>query len=451
MHNFQNSSDPQNMQHIDSLICARWIIPVEPEGVILENHAIAVHNGHIVSILSFQEAEQRYIPEACYSFSEHVLIPGLVNAHTHAAMALFRGIASDLPLMPWLHEHIWPAETRWVSESFVHDGARLAVAEMLRGGVTCFNDMYFFPDETAHAAIEAGIRVVLGLIVLDFPTAWARDGEEYIAKGRGVHDRYRNEPLVRTALAPHAPYSVSNASLEHVRILADEFDVPIHMHVHETESELDHSREQHQERPLARMNRFDLVSPRLLAVHVTHVEENDLELLSASGAHVVHCPESNLKLASGLCPVERLMEAGISVALGTDGCASNDDLDMLGEMRTAALLAKGVANSSRSLPAARVLSMATLYGAKALGLDGTIGSLAPGKAADIVAIDLRTVETQPVYNPVSQLIYSVNRQQVTDVWVAGRQVLKNRALITLDESELINRAKVWGSKIASST
>nr|VFJ56199.1 MAG: 5-methylthioadenosine/S-adenosylhomocysteine deaminase [Candidatus Kentron sp. FW] len=438
------------MQYIDSLIHARWIVPVEPEGTILEDHAIAVHEGHIVSVLPFQDADQRYSPETRHSFPGHVLIPGLVNAHTHAAMTLFRGIASDLPLMPWLHEHIWPAETRWVSEGFVYDGTCLAAAEMLRGGVTCFNDMYFFPDEAAHAVVESGIRAVLGLIVLDFPTVWANDGEEYIAKGREVHHRYRHEPLVRTALAPHAPYSVSNASLEQVRMLADEFDIPIHMHVHETKDEIEHSWNQHKERPLVRMNRLGLLSPRLLAVHMTHVNEDDLELFSGSGAHVVHCPESNLKLASGLCPVERLMETGITVALGTDGCASNDDLDVLGEMRTATLLAKGIANSASSLPAARVLSMATLHGAKALGLDDTIGSLIPGKAADIVAIDLRTIETQPVYNPISQLIYSANRKQVTDVWVAGRQVLKNRVLTTLDESALIDKAEAWGNKIANS-
>nr|VFK13476.1 MAG: Cytosine/adenosine deaminase [Candidatus Kentron sp. LFY] len=437
------------MQHIDSLIRAGWIVPVEPEGAILEDHAVAIRDGVIVSVLPFQEADRRFIPELRHSFPDHVLIPGLVNAHTHAAMTLFRGIASDLPLMPWLHEHIWPAETRWMSGDFVYDGTRLAAAEMLRGGVTCFNDMYFFPDKAVCAVAEAGIRAVLGLIVVDFPTVWAGDGEEYLAKGREVYDQCRHESLVRAALAPHAPYSVSDASLEQVGILAEELDIPIHMHVHETRDEIEHSLDQHKERPLARMNRLGLVSPRLLAVHMTHVEEVDLACFSGSGACVVHCPESNLKLASGLCPVERLMEEGVTVALGTDGCASNDDLDMLGEMRTATLLAKGMANSSRSLPAARVLGMATLDGAKALGLGDTIGSLVPGKAADVVAIDLRTIETQPVYDPISQLVYSVGRQQVTDVWVAGRQVLKGRVLDTLDESELIDKASAWRTKIAA--
>jgi len=438
------------MQHIDNLIRAGWIVPVEPEGAVLEDHAIAIRDGVIVSILPFQEAEQCYIPENRHSFPDHVLIPGLVNAHTHAAMTLFRGMASDLPLMPWLHEHIWPAETRWMSEAFVYDGTSLAAAEMLRGGVTCFNDMYFFPDEAARAVMAAGIRAVLGLIVVDFPTVWARDGAEYIAKGREVYDRFRHEPLVRMALAPHAPYSVSNASLEQALALADELDVPIHMHVHETKDELDHSQEQHKERPIARLDRLGLLSPRLLAVHMTHVAEADLASFAASGAYVVHCPESNLKLASGLCPVERLMAAGITVALGTDGCASNDDLDMLGEMRTAALLAKGIANSASALPAARVLTMATLHGARALGLGDTIGSLVPGKAADIVAMDLHAIETQPVYNPISQLVYAANRQQVTDVWVAGRQVLKDRVLTTLDEGALIDTARRWGTKIAGS-
>nr|VFK41794.1 MAG: 5-methylthioadenosine/S-adenosylhomocysteine deaminase [Candidatus Kentron sp. TC] len=436
------------MQHIDNLIHAGWIVPAEPEGVVLKDHAVAIREGEILSVLPTREADRRYLPETRHSFPNHVLIPGLINAHTHAAMSLFRGMASDLPLMPWLHEHIWPAETRWVSEEFVYDGTRLAAAEMLRGGVTCFNDMYFFPDEAARASLTAGIRAVLGLIVLDFPTVWAQNGAEYLAKGREAYERYRQEPLVHTAFAPHAPYSVSDASLEQVGILADELDIPIHMHVHETSDEINHSLEQHKERPLARIHRLGLLSPRLLAVHMTHLDETDLQSFSVSGAHVAHCPESNLKLASGLCPVERLIDAGVTVALGTDGCASNDDLDMLGEMRTATLLAKGIANSASSLPAARVLGMATLDGAKALGLGDTIGSLIPGKAADIVAIDLDTIATQPVYDPISQLVYAANRQQVSDVWIAGRRVLKGRAWTTLEEAELIHQAKAWGNKIA---
>ncbi|NNJ84794.1 MAG: TRZ/ATZ family hydrolase [Gammaproteobacteria bacterium] len=436
------------MQHIDTLIHARWIVPVEPEGQILEDYAIAVHEGTIISVLPFRDAEARYAPQTQHSLPNHVLIPGLINTHTHAAMTLFRGIADDLPLMDWLHNHIWPAETRWVNEAFVYDGTRLAAAEMLRGGTTCFNDMYFYPDEAARAVSEAGIRAVLGLIVLDFPTAWAHDGEGYIARGIEVHDQCRHEPLVSTAFAPHAPYSVSNASLERVRVLAEELDIPIHMHVHETGDELAHSQDQYKMRPIARLDRLGLLSPRLMAIHMTHVAEDEITLFATNGAHVVHCPESNLKLASGLCPVERFLAPGVNVALGTDGCASNDDLDMFGEMRTAALLAKGLANSARSLPAARVLGMATIHGARALGLDDTIGSLVPGKAADIVAIDLRAIETQPVYNPIAQLVYSASRQQVTQVWVAGRQVLKDRVLTTLDEAELLDKAERWRSRIA---
>nr|VFJ62605.1 MAG: 5-methylthioadenosine/S-adenosylhomocysteine deaminase [Candidatus Kentron sp. DK] len=438
------------MQHVDTLIHARWIIPVEPEGKVLEDHAIAVRGGAIVSILPFREAGERYLPETTHSLADHALIPGLVNAHTHAAMTLFRGIADDLPLMDWLHNHIWPAETRWVDEGFVYDGTRLAAAEMLRGGVTCFNDMYFYPDEAARAAVEAGIRAVVGLIVLDFPTAWARDGDEYFARGVAVHDKYRHEPLVSTAFAPHAPYSVSDASLGRVQVLAEELDIPIHMHVHETHDELIHSQEQYRMRPIARLERLGLLSSRLAAVHVTHVEEEEIARLAAHGVGVVHCPESNLKLASGLCPVERLLAAGVVAGLGTDGCASNDDLDMFGEMRTAALLAKGLAGSARSLPAARVLGMATLGGARALGLDNRIGSLVPGKAADVTAVNLGTIETQPVYNPIAQLVYSASRHQVSQVWVAGNQVLKDRVLTGLDEAELLARAGEWRRKIGGS-
>lgn len=436
------------MRHIDTLVHARWIVPMEPEGKVLENHAIAVHEGDIVSILPLREAEVRYTPKTMHRLADHIVIPGLVNAHTHAAMTLFRGMAGDLPMMDWLHNHIWPAETRWVGEDFVYDGTRLAAAEMLRGGTTCFNDMYFYPGEAARAAAEAGIRAVLGLIVLDFPTAWATDGDEYVARAIKVHDRCRAEPLVFTAFAPHAPYSVSDASLERVRLLAEELDIPIHMHVHETRDELQHSLEQHKVSPIVRLERLGLLSPRLVAVHMTHMAEEDMALAAANGIHVVHCPESNLKLASGLCPVERFLEAGITVGLGTDGCASNDDLDMFGEMRTAALLAKGLANSARSLPAARVLAMATLGGARALGLDHVIGSLVPGKSADMVAVDLRALETWPVYDPLAQLIYSAGRWQVSDVWVAGRQVLKDRVLTALDEAELLDRAGAWRARIA---
>ena len=435
------------MQTIDTLIHARWVIPVEPADTVHEGHAIAIQDGRILEILPSAEAETRYRAESSHHLSEHLLIPGLVNTHTHAAMSLLRGLADDLPLMEWLNEHIWPAEGRWVSTEFVRDGTQLAIAEMLRSGTTCFNDMYFFPDVTGHVASSAGMRAVIGLIVIDFPTAWAANADEYLHKGIEVHDQFRANPLIRCAFAPHAPYTVSDAPLERIRTYAEELDLPIHIHLHETESEVTEALKMDGRRPMQRLDDLELLSPRLVAVHMTRLEEHEIERFATCGGHVVHCPESNLKLASGFCPVQQLLEAGINVALGTDGAASNNDLDMLGEMRSAALLAKAVAGQPGAVPAATALRMATLGGARALGLDDEIGSLEPGKAADVVAIDLGNIETRPIYHPLSQLVYAAGREQVSDVWIAGRHLLKERALTTLDEQAILNRAAEWQGRI----
>jgi 5-methylthioadenosine/S-adenosylhomocysteine deaminase len=435
------------MEHVDTLLHARWIIPVEPDNAVYENYSLAVQDGRIQRLLPTPEARRLYRADLDVELTEHALIPGLVNAHTHAAMSLFRGLADDLPLMEWLNNHIWPAEGAWVSAEFVRDGTQLAVAEMLKGGVTCFNDMYFFPDETAQTAADAGMRAVVGMILIDFPTAWAGDAEEYLRKGLELHDRFRNHPLIATAFAPHAPYTVSDGPLERVRVLADELDVPIHMHVHETAAEIQQGMEAHGMRPLRRLDKLGLASPRLLGVHMTQLDDEEIASYARSGAHVVHCPESNLKLASGFCPAHKLMQAGINVALGTDGAASNNDLDMFAEMRTAALLAKAVAQDASALPAAQALRMATLNGARALGLDDETGSLSPGKAADIAAVRLDNIETQPLYHPVSQLVYATGRHRVSDVWVAGQHLVKEGILTTLDEQDILARAKSWQRKI----
>jgi len=362
-------------------------------------------------------------------------------------MSLFRGLADDLHLMDWLQNHIWPAEGKWISPEFVADGTRLAIAEMLRGGTTCFNDMYFFPDETARVADNAGVRAVVGLILIDFPTVWAANADDYLHKGIEVHDHYRHHPLISTAFAPHAPYTVSDDPLQRVLTFAEEMDLSIHMHVHETAHEVEEASAQSGLRPLARLTQLGLLSPRLAAVHMTQLSDGEIAQLAGSGASVVHCPESNLKLASGFCPVQKLLDAGVNVALGTDGAASNNDLDMLSEMRSAALLGKAVAGDASAVTAAQALHMATLGGAHALGLDETIGSLVPGKAADITAVDLGALETQPVYHPVSQLVYAAGREQVSDVWVAGRHLLKARELTTLNQASIIEKAHAWAEKI----
>ncbi|MGD2112254.1 MAG: TRZ/ATZ family hydrolase, partial [Gammaproteobacteria bacterium] len=401
-------------------------------------------------LLPTDQARTRYTADNEHERNRHLLIPGLVNAHTHAAMSLLRGLADDLPLYDWLNNHIWPAESRWVSEEFVHDGVQLAIAEMLRCGTTCFNDMYYFPDVTARIAVGCGMRACVGLIVLDFPTVWAGVANEYISKGLAVHDHYRTDPLIRTVFAPHAPYTVSDGPLQHIRVLADELDIGIHMHVHETAEEIDKAVELTGKRPLARLHELGLPGPNLLAVHMTQLSAQEIADYAVTGGHVVHCPESNLKLASGLAPVQALAAAGINVALGTDGAASNNDLDMIGEMRTAALLGKVVASDASALPAHTVLRMATLNGATALGLGGETGSLERGKWADITAVNLDTLESRPLYDPVSQLVYACGREQVTDVWVAGQQLLKDRRLTTLDDNDILARSREWQATIGSS-
>ncbi|MEI6416013.1 MAG: TRZ/ATZ family hydrolase, partial [Pseudomonadota bacterium] len=426
--------------YADTLIHADWIAPVDDTVQVLSGHSLALREGRIAALIPTPSARRDWRAGETVELPGHLLIPGLVNAHTHAAMTLLRGMADDLPLKEWLQHHIWPAEARWVGRDFVTDGSRLAIAEMLRGGVTCFNDMYFFPDCTADVAAEAGIRAVLGLIAIDFPSAWAASPQEYLDKGLTLHERLADHPTLRTAWAPHAPYTVSDALLIKIRELADRFNLPVHIHVHETAGEVAESLDRYGRRPLARLRDLGLLSSRLVAVHMTQLTPHEIDELARVGAQVVHCPESNLKLASGLCPVARLMEAGVNVALGTDGAASNNDLDLLGEMRTAALIGKFVAQDASALSAAAVLRMATRGGARALGLEGEIGSLEPGKAADVVAVDLSPLETQPVYHPLSQLVYAASRCQVREVWIAGRHLVADGHLTSLQESNLTRTA-----------
>jgi 5-methylthioadenosine/S-adenosylhomocysteine deaminase len=415
---------------------------------VLEDHAVAVSGGRIQAVLPSADAAREIEAKHEVDLPGHVLIPGLINAHTHSPMVLLRGLADDLPLMTWLTQHIWPAEQRWVNPEFVLAGTRLAALEMLKSGTVCFNDMYFYPEVTARAAAEAGIRAVAGMILVDFPTGYADGPEQYLSKGLALHDRYRDHGLIHTAFAPHAPYSVSDEPLMRVRTLADELEVPVHIHVHETHDEVLQSLRDHGERPIRRLERLGLVGPNLAAVHMTQLEEDEIGLLAKTGAKVVHCPESNLKLASGFAPVVKLMDAGVTVALGTDGAASNNDLDMMGEIQTAALLAKGVAGSASALPAHQALRMATANGARALGLEEETGSLEPGKSADMVAIDLRDPDTQPVYNPVSQLVYAAGRDQVAQVWIAGRQLIRDGRPTTLEQEQILSEARDWGTRIA---
>ena len=433
---------------VDTLLHARWIIPVEPATIVHENHSLVIHEGRIHDILPTEQCNTKYQADSVHELNQHALIPGLVNTHTHIAMTLLRGIADDLHLMEWLQQHIWPLEQKWMSESFVRDGTGLGIAEMIRSGTTCFNDMYFFPEITAQQAIHHGIRASIGLILIDFPTVWAENPEQYLEKGLALHEQLRHEPLISMPFAPHAPYTVSDQPLQKIKTLADELENPIHMHTHETAHEIQEAIEQTGKRPLQRLQELDLLSPAFIGVHMTQLTDDEISEYANYGAHIVHCPESNLKLASGFCPVAKCLQAGINVALGTDGAASNNDLDMLGEMRTAALLGKGVANDASAIPAETALRMATLNGAKALGLEKEIGSLSIGKAADVVAINLGELETQPLYHPVAQIVYSASRHQVSDVWVAGKQLLKQKKLTTIDTQTLQEKVTAWQLKLS---
>ena len=432
---------------VSKQINARWIIPVDETNTVLENHALIIQDDLIVDILPLQAANKKYTATELIELNDHVIVPGFINAHTHSAMSLLKGLADDLPLDEWLNQHIWPAESAIADQLFVKEGTELAVAEMIKSGTTCFNDMYFFPDQTAKLAQHVGIRACIGLPVIDFPTRWAKNLDEYISKGLDVYDSLKNEPLISFTFAPHAPYTVSDTSLKKVQSIMHELELSMHIHLHETKEEVQNSIKERGISPLTRLHELDLLGPELIAVHMTSLNDDDIELLAEFAVNVIHCPESNLKLASGFCPTKKLLAAGVNVAIGTDGSASNNDIDMLGEMRTAALLAKGVSGEASALPAHQALQMATLNGAKALGLSDKIGSLTVGKQADITAIDLNQLETQPIYDVISTLIYSANRSQVSDVWVAGKALLKNHTLTNLDEAALILKAQQWQEKI----
>ncbi len=436
------------MEAVDCLIEPRWIVPVEPPGVVLEGHAVAVRDGRIVAVLPAIEAREQFAPERRHDLPGHVLVPGLVNAHTHAAMTLMRGLADDRTLMVWLKDHIWPAELRHVSPAFVYDGTLLASAEMLRGGITCANDMYFYPESAAQAFHDAGMRAAIGLIAVEFPSAYAADAEDYLVKGLAVRDRLRERPRLSFCMAPHAPYTVSDRSFERIGVLAEELDLPIHIHLHETAGEVQEGLEAHGKRPFERLEALGLISERLIAVHAVHLTAPEIAALARNGASVAHCPSSNLKLASGLAPIAELLRHGVNVGLGTDGAASNNRLDLFQEMRTAALLAKAVSGDAEALPAHEALRCATLGGARALGLERSIGSIVPGKLADLTAVRLAELETQPCYDPISHLVYACGREHVTHVWVEGEAVLEDRVLARIGPRDLEKRAGLWHNRLA---
>jgi 5-methylthioadenosine/S-adenosylhomocysteine deaminase len=434
----------------DLVIDASWVIPVEPHGVVLENHAVAITDGNIMAVLPSGEMSIRCSSRQICRLDSHVLIPGLINFHSHAAMTLMRGLADDLKLMDWLSNHIWPAENKHASAQFVYDGTLLACAEMLSGGVTCFNDMYFFPEMTAQAALDAGMRAALGIILIEFPTAYASDAQDYLRKGLAMRDELKHESLLSFCMAPHAPYTVSDKSFEQMLTLSEQLQIPINTHIHETHDEIRESLAKFGMRPLARLERLGILGPNFIAVHAVHLEPAEIALLARLGCSVAHCPSSNLKLASGIAPVDRMLSAGINIGIGTDGAASNNRLDVFCEMRFAALLAKATSENAEILPAHTALRMATLNAAQALGLERKIGSIEAGKCADLCAVNLDSIGLSPCYDPASHLVYAAGREDVSDVWVAGKQLVGSGRILHMDESGIMRKAKEWKSRIAGS-
>jgi len=432
-----------------TVVEAGWVIPVEPPGAVLTENAVVVENGRIREILPARLARERYPGAARIELPGQALIPGLINLHTHAAMALMRGLADDRALMDWLRNHIWPVETRLVSADFVRDGTLLACAEMLRGGITCFNDMYFYPEAAARAALAAGMRAALGIIVIELPSAYAADAQDYLSKGLAARDALKNEPLLSFCIAPHAPYTVSDKTFERIAMLQGELELPLHIHLHETHEEIEQSLAAHGVRPLDRLRALGLVDANLIAVHAVHLSGQETALLAEKGCHVAHCPSSNLKLGSGIAAPARLLRGGVNVGLGTDGAASNNRLDLFTEMRLAALLAKGADADPAVLPAHTVLEMATVRAARALGMEHRIGTLAPGKSADMTAVNLSAPELLPCYDPLSHLVYAAGREHVTHVWVNGELAVEDGQLTRLDTRELAAKAAYWKDKIRS--
>ncbi len=433
----------------NELIIAKWIVPMEGQKTILTDHCL-VKNGHLIEqILPVEKAFRIYPSHNRIELNNHVLLPGLINCHTHAAMTLFRGIADDIPLKSWLENHIWPLESQFVTAEFVRVGTSLAIAEMIQSGTTCFNDMYFFPDVVAQTAESLNMRAAVGMIMLDFPTVWASGPEEYLSKGLKLADELKYSSLISPTFAPHAPYTVSDEPLKRIRVLADELDLPVHMHIHETQFETEQSIDQYGMRPLERLSNLGLLSPRLIAVHMVHLLSEEIQSLAELGVNILHCPEANLKLASGISPIKQCMDAGINIALGTDGVASNNDLNMLGELRTAALLAKGASLDAETVNAWQALEMATINSAKALNIDSVCGSLESGKSADMIAIDLSDLHCQPVYNPVSHIVYCASRSQISHNWVEGKLLMENRQLTQIDTEQLLEQVTEISQNISS--
>lgn len=435
------------MQAVDKILYPKWLITMAGEVQALTNHAVVIQQNKIQDVLPSHEAMLQYNAKQSITLADHALLPGFINAHTHSPMSLFRGMADDLPLMDWLHQHIWPAEAKWLSPAFVRVGTELAIAEMISCGTTCFNEFYFFAEDIIATAKKTGLRCVMNSTLFNGSNAYGSSENEFFEKAIDVFAKEQH-PLITIGIGPHSPYAVSKDYLIKVRDFAEQHALPVTMHVHETQAEIAICQEKYNRRPIDFLQNIGLLSTHFQAVHCTHLNDDDIKQLLNNHCHIIHCPESNLKLASGLCKVDRLLNTGLNVAIGTDGPVSNNDLDMISEMRTAAMIGKLENLDPTAVNATTVLQMATVNGAKALGLENSIGSIVAGKQADIIAINLKALNTQPIYDPISQIVYAANAKQVSDVWVAGKQLLKNHQLTTIDTTVLFDHVEQWQKEIA---
>ena len=425
------------MQQVETVIHAKWVLPISPENIALEHHSVIIDQGKIIHCLPTAQCKTQYQGEFTHNLTDHVVMPGLINNHTHAPMNLFRGLADDIPLMNWLNNHMWPAEKAVINKSAIEIGSILAIAEMIRGGTTCFNDHYLFPVVTAHKSVQSGIRSSIGLLINNVENQCSKNEEEALLHAETtLKSPPITSPLLSWTLAPHSPYTVSNEAFKKIKLLSQQYKVPVHIHLHETQNEINLSLKEFSQRPIERLHQLGLIDASLIAVHAVHLNKDEISLLAQQGSHVVHSPQSNLKLGSGIAPISEMFNQKINLSIGTDGAASNNDLDMFSEMQTASLLSKGVSNDPSLIKAQDILAMATLNAARALGIDEKVGSIEPGKEADIIAIKTDDYWQTPIFNPFSHLVYSSNRLSVSDVWVRGRMLMQNHSLTTIDIEKL---------------
>jgi 5-methylthioadenosine/S-adenosylhomocysteine deaminase len=433
------------MQECDTIIYPDKIIHGNDLKIIKKN-AIAIKDKKIIAIDEDDTIRNNYYSHNTYNLPTSIISPGFINCHTHIAMNLFKSFVFDLPLSIWLQDYIWPAEGRFLSEEFVYDGSMLAIVEMIKCGTTCFNDMYFYPDKTADATILAGLKAVMGMVVIDYPSKWANNSFEYIQKGLSFLDKYKKQNLIKTSFAPHSLYALSANAWQNIATIANELDLTVHTHLNETQQENALFIKKYKITPLQKLKELELLNKNLIAVHMTHFNKQEEILIKNNPINVVHCPLSNAALSCGYCDVTQLKKLNSNVVVGTDGAASNYNLDMIQQMRSVGMFAKLVTKDATNMPAYEIYKMATVNAAKALQLENS-GFLQVGMDADMIAIDTKNVNTYPCYDELSSIVYSACSDQITFSWVQGRLLMEDRKLITIDEDEVLSKVAFWQEKI----